>query len=58
MYLVLQNQSFSLVPIDKAANNVSFVCNRYYVPVLVKELGMNTLGLLPMNTYKIPHLKK
>ena len=29
-----------MVPIDKAANNVAFVCKRYYALVLLKELGL------------------
>ena len=29
-----------MVPIDKAANNVAFVCKRYYALVLFKELGL------------------
>ena len=29
-----------MVPIDKAANNVAFVCKRFYAQVLLKELGL------------------
>ena len=29
-----------MVPIDKAANNVAFVCKRYYAKVLLKEMGL------------------
>ena len=29
-----------IVPTDKADNNVAFVCKRYYVEVLAKELGL------------------
>lgn len=35
----LQN-NFVMVPIDKAANNVAFICKRYYAIVLLKELGL------------------
>ena len=38
-----------MYPIDKAANNISFVCKKYYVQVLLKELGLlNTRS----NTYQ------
>ena len=33
-------ERFVMVPIDKADNNVAFVCKRYYVEVILKELGM------------------
>ena len=34
---------------DKAANNIAFVCKKYYVQVLLKELGLlNTTS----NTYQ------
>ena len=36
----LQNQ-FVIVPIDKASGNIAFVCKRFYVQVLVKELGLH-----------------
>ena len=31
---------YVMVPIDKAANNVAFVCKRFYAQVLLKELGL------------------
>ena len=31
---------FVMVPIDKAANNVSFICKRFYAQVLLEELGL------------------
>ena len=35
--------------IDKAANNIAFICKKYYVQVLLKELGLlNTTS----NTYQ------
>ncbi len=39
---------FVLVPIDKAANNIAFVCQRFYAEVLLKELG---LAESPSSTY-------
>ena len=31
---------YVMVPIDKAANNVAFICKRFYVNVIMKELGL------------------
>ena len=30
----------SMCSIDKAANNIAFICKKYYVQVLLKELGL------------------
>ena len=35
----LQNR-FVICPIDKASSNIAFACKRFYVQVLVKELGL------------------
>ena len=37
-----------MCPIDKAANNVAFICKKYYVQVLLKELNL----LNTINTYQ------
>ena len=38
-----------MCPIDKAANNVAYICKKYYIQVLLKELGLlNTTS----NTYQ------
>ena len=29
-----------MCPIDKAGNNIAFICKKYYVQVLLKELGL------------------
>ena len=29
-----------MCPIDKAANNIAFICKKYYVQILLKELGL------------------
>ena len=29
-----------MCPIDKAANNIAFICKKYYVQALLKELGL------------------
>ena len=40
-----------IVPADKASNNYTFVCKRYYVDTLIEELGLH---LLPGNpTYNL-----
>ena len=31
---------YVMVPIDKASNNVAFICKRYYAQVLLEELGL------------------
>ena len=37
----LQNQ-FVIAPIDKADNNAAFICKRFYIETIVKELGLET----------------
>ena len=38
-----------MCPIDKAVNNIAFICKKYYAQVLLKELGLlNTTS----NTYQ------
>ena len=32
---------YVMVPIDKAANNVAFICKRYYALVILQELGIS-----------------
>ena len=44
----LQN-NFVMVPIDKADSNVAFVCKRYYMEVIAKELGLKGN---PSDTYE------
>ena len=33
-------EKYVIVPIDKASNNVAFICKRFYALVLLKELGL------------------
>ena len=40
------HENFVIVPADKASNNFTFVRKRYYVDILIEELG---LRLLPGN---------
>ena len=49
------HEQFVLVPIDKAANNVAFVCKKFYAEVLLQEMGL--LGN-PNPNYAIYHRKK
>ena len=45
----LQNR-YVMCPIDKAANNTAFICKKYYVDVILKELGLiDTVS----NTYNL-----
>ena len=32
---------YVMVPIDKAANNIAFICKRFYATVLMEELGLS-----------------
>ncbi|WP_456235821.1 hypothetical protein [Soonwooa purpurea] len=53
--LVLENlkelhNKFVITPIDKAANNVAFICKRYYIERLLSEVGLNGMSSA---TYKI-----
>ena len=34
------HHKFVMVPIDKAANNVAFICKRFYAATLLKEMGL------------------
>ena len=33
------NKDFVIVPIDKAANNVAFICKHFYALTIIKELN-------------------
>ena len=39
-YLKMLHNKYVLVPIDKAANNIAIICKKYYVEVLLKEIGI------------------
>ena len=39
-----------LAPIDKAANNMAFICKTFYIKRILEEVGVTDL---PSNTYKI-----
>ena len=54
-YLNEIHHKYVLVPIDKAANNIAIICKRFYVEVILQELGI--IGD-PNNTYKITSKSK
>ena len=54
-YLEHLHRHFVVVPIDKAANNFAFICKKYYVSVILKELGLSGLS---SNTYEKSNLSK
>ena len=37
--------NYVLVPADKVTNNVIIVCKKYYIDILVKELGINNVNI-------------
>ena len=37
------HENVVIVPADKASNNYTFVCKKYYVSILIEELGLNSL---------------
>ena len=48
-YLNILQKQYFICLIDKAANNIPFICKKYYVQVFLKELGLlNTTS----NTYQ------
>ena len=53
-YLEELHQKYVLVPIDKAANNVAIICKKYYVDVILKEIGSTTSN----DTYSPSHKSK
>ena len=38
------HNKFVVVPIEKAANNVAFICKRFYVEVILNEIGIIGVG--------------
>ena len=48
-YLNILQEQYVMCPIDKAANNIAFICKKYFAQVPLKELGLlNTTS----NTYQ------
>ena len=48
-YLNILQEQYVMCPIDKVANNIAFICRKYYVQVLTKEL---VLLSATSNTYQ------
>ena len=48
-YLKILQEQYAMCPIDKAANNIAFICKKCYVQVLLKELGLLSAT---SNTYR------
>ena len=48
-YLNILHEQYVMCPIDKAGNNIAFMCKKFYVQVLLKELGLLTTT---SNTYQ------
>ena len=44
------HENFVIVPADRASNNYTFVCRKYYVSILIEELGLNSLPGNPTYT--------
>ena len=36
-----QHNKYVFVPADKAPNNITIICKRYYIETLIKELGLD-----------------
>ena len=53
-YLKMIKKTYIICSIDKASNNFSFVCKKFYVSILMKELGFDngTLACVGNDTYK------
>ena len=45
------HENFTIVPADKASNNYTFVCKKYYVDILIEKLGLHLLNGNP--TYNV-----
>ena len=43
-YLTSLQKNFVLVPIDKASNNIAIICKRFYVKVILEEIGILDVG--------------
>ena len=43
-YLTKFQNLFVIVPVDKASRTFAFICKKYYIKVLMQELGINTFS--------------
>ena len=44
------HSKYVFVPADKAPNNIMFICKRYYIETLIKELGLDNCSTLTGNS--------
>ena len=55
-YLKLLQKQYDICSIDRAGNDIAFICNQYYVQVLLKELGLlNTTSNTYLEVNDTPH---
>ena len=54
-YLKKLQDRFVIVPVDKASNNFAIICKKFYIEVLMKELGITSNKITGNNVYK--HVK-
>ena len=43
-YLNELHEEYVLVPVDKAVNNITIICKKYYVSVILTEIGILDAG--------------
>ena len=55
LYIKKLQSRFVIVPVDKASNNFAIICKKFYLEVLMKELGITSTKILGNNVYK--HVK-
>ena len=57
--LILLKEKFVIVPIDKATNNIAFICKHFYAKILVKEFSFpNTVRNYDTTYHRIHNLNK
>ena len=49
-YLECLHQKYVLVPIDKASNNIAIICKKFYVQVILREIGVLGPGNMTYET--------
>ena len=54
-YVDMLLQRFVIVPVDKASNNFAVICKKFYIEVLMKELGVTSDKISGNTVYK--HIK-
>ena len=51
-YLNDFHNSFIIVPVDKASNNFAIICKKFYLEVLMKEMGVTAKSITGNKVYK------